>query len=49
LYWRFIDRHRDFFIKNPRMGVMVNSYDKMDADKRNRLSVAAEQFLKQLN
>lgn len=49
LYWRFIDRHRDFFLKNPRMGVMVNSYDKMDADKRNRLSVAAEQFLKQLN
>lgn len=49
LYWRFIDKHRDFFLKNPRMGVMVKSYDKMDTEKRERLSVVATSFLEGLN
>ena len=49
LYWRFIDQHRDFFLKNPRMGVMVKSYDKMDAGKRERLSFVASTYLKGLN
>lgn len=49
LYWRFIDKHRDFFLKNPRMGVMVKSYDKMDSEKRARLSLSAETFLEGLN
>ncbi len=49
LYWRFIDRHRDFFLKNPRMGVMVKSYDKMDTEKRERLALAANTFLKGLS
>jgi deoxyribodipyrimidine photolyase-related protein len=49
LYWRFIDKHRDFFLKNPRMGVMVKSYDKMDAGKRDRLSAVATNYLEGLN
>ncbi|MFN6047942.1 MAG: FAD-binding domain-containing protein, partial [Bacteroidota bacterium] len=49
LYWRFIDKHRDFFLKNPRMAVMVKSYDKMDTEKRERLSAVANQFLEGLN
>lgn len=49
LYWRFIDKHRDFFLKNPRMGVMVKSYDKMDAGKRERLSLVATNYLDGLN
>lgn len=49
LYWRFIDKHRDFFLKNPRMGVMVKSYDKMDTEKRERLSMAATKYLDRLN
>ena len=49
LYWRFIDRHRDFFLKNPRMGVMVKSYDKMDTEKRERLALAANTFLEGLS
>jgi deoxyribodipyrimidine photolyase-related protein len=49
LYWRFIDKHRDFFLKNPRMGVMVKSYDKMDTEKRERLSVVATNYLEGLN
>lgn len=31
LYWRFIDRHADFFRSNPRMAVMVGMRDKMGA------------------
>jgi deoxyribodipyrimidine photolyase-related protein len=49
LYWRFIDKHRDFFLKNPRMGVRVKSYDKMDTEKRERLSAVATSFLEGLN
>lgn len=49
LYWRFIDKHRHFFLKNPRMGVMVKSYDKMDIEKRERLSAVATSFLEGLN
>jgi deoxyribodipyrimidine photolyase-related protein len=29
LYWRFIDRHRDFFESNPRMKVMTGQLDRM--------------------
>jgi deoxyribodipyrimidine photolyase-related protein len=31
LYWRFVDRHADFFRSNPRMSVMVGMRDKMGA------------------
>ncbi len=31
LYWRFVDRHADFFRSNPRMAVMVGMRDKMGA------------------
>ena len=30
LYWNFIDTKRDFFLKNPRMSMMVSLYDKKD-------------------
>ena len=48
LYWRFINRHRAFFLKNPRMGVMVKSYDKMAVEKRQAMHLRAEHFLAQL-
>ena len=31
LYWRFIDRHREFFAGNPRMSAMVAQCDRMGA------------------
>ena len=49
LYWRFINRHRAFFLKNPRMGVMVKSYDKMSVEKRQAMHLRAEHFLAQLH
>jgi deoxyribodipyrimidine photolyase-related protein len=45
LYWRFIERHQDFFKVNPRMSVMVNQLNKLDSSRRDRIKFAAEQFL----
>ena len=35
LYWRFINKHRDVFRKNPRMSFMVSAFDRMPDEKRN--------------
>lgn len=48
LYWSFIDRHRSFFLKNPRMAVMPRSFDKMDKAKRQRLLGLAGELKDQL-
>ncbi|WGW04770.1 cryptochrome/photolyase family protein [Tropicibacter oceani] len=34
LYWHFLDRHRDRFSGNARMGNMYRTWDRMDEDKR---------------
>jgi deoxyribodipyrimidine photolyase-related protein len=34
LYWGFIDRHRSFFLKNPRLSMMVKTFDRMDKAKK---------------
>ena len=48
LYWRFIHVHRDFFLQNPRMGVMVKSFDRMSEEKRSLLLQRAETYLNSL-
>ena len=48
LFWRFMDNHRDFFIKNPRMRMLVSTFDKMEGEKKNKLLSAAEIFLDKL-
>ncbi len=48
LYWRFIDRHRDFFAGNPRMSVMVRQLDKMGAKLHEHHKVA-DRFLDSLH
>ncbi|NDF15109.1 deoxyribodipyrimidine photolyase [bacterium] len=45
LYWSFIERHRDFFGKNPRLSMMVKLLDKMDAGKKKTLFRAAKEFV----
>ncbi|MFN4007064.1 MAG: cryptochrome/photolyase family protein [Chitinophagaceae bacterium] len=49
LFWRFMHVHRTFFTKNPRLGMLVNTLDKMDATKRNIHLTNAERFLQQLD
>jgi len=47
LYWRFIDRNRKFFLKNPRLSMMVRIFDKMKLDRKKLILSEAEKFIKQ--
>ena len=46
LYWRFIDRNRKFFLKNPRLSMMVRIFDKMKTDRKKLILSAADKFIK---
>ena len=48
LYWRFIDKHRDFFSSNYRMSMMVKLFDKMDKEKKKRIFTKANEFIKKV-
>ena len=48
LFWRFMHTHRDFFLQNPRLGMLVRSFDKMSDIKQKVHINNAEQFLKSL-
>lgn len=45
LYWRFIERHRDFFESNPRLALMPRALDRLDVDRRERIFGKAAAFL----
>ena len=47
LYWRFIDRNRKFFLKNPRLSMMVRIFDKMKTDRKKLILSAADKFIKE--
>jgi deoxyribodipyrimidine photolyase-related protein len=48
LFWRFMDKHREFFNRNPRMGMLVRIFDKMSAEKKEAHITHAENFLENL-
>ena len=45
LYWGFIEKNRDFFASNPRLGLMVRSLDKMNKERKNAIYRAADEFI----
>ena len=45
LFWRFMDTHRGFFKKNPRLGMLVSMFDKMPQEKRYQHIKNAENYL----
>ena len=47
LYWRFIDKNRSFFLKNPRLSMMVRVFDKMKLDRKKMILAEAEKFIKE--
>ena len=49
LFWRFMDVHRDFFLSNPRLGMLVRTFDKMEQTKRSSHIETAEKYLESLN
>ena len=48
LFWRFMDKQRDFFIKNPRLRMLINTFDKMDPIKKENHLINGENFLKSI-
>ncbi|MEO3402366.1 cryptochrome/photolyase family protein [Mucilaginibacter sp. CAU 1740] len=49
LFWRFMHVHRHFFQQNPRLGMLVKTFDKMPAEKQKEHLQNAEKFLDQLD
>nr|WP_214447264.1 cryptochrome/photolyase family protein [Flavihumibacter rivuli] len=49
LFWRFMHVHRDFFLSNPRLGMLVKTFDKMPEEKKQKHLRIAENFLQQLD
>lgn len=45
LYWRFIERHRDFFSSNNRLALMPKALDRLDSKRKQLIFGAAEAFL----
>ena len=48
LFWRFMHVHRDFFLQNPRMAMLIRSFDKMTPEKQLLHIQTAESYLNEL-
>jgi deoxyribodipyrimidine photolyase-related protein len=49
LFWRFMHEHRSFFLKNPRLGMLIGTFDKMSSDKKECHLKNANHFLQNLD
>ena len=49
LFWRFMHEHRSFFLKNPRLGMLVGTFDKMSPEKQAAHLQKANDYLKTLD
>jgi deoxyribodipyrimidine photolyase-related protein len=45
LFWNFMNKQRKFFLTNPRLGMLIKTYDKMSIEKRAKMSEIATNFL----
>ena len=48
-YWSFFNRHRDRLKKNPRVGMMYRTWDRMKEDDKNEILKQADKYQKDLN
>jgi deoxyribodipyrimidine photolyase-related protein len=44
LYWSFIERHKKFFLQNPRLSMMARTLEKIGPEKKTRIYQAADQL-----
>lgn len=49
LFWTFMDKHRDFFLNNSRLGMLIRTFDKMNQEKKEMHFKNAKQFLNELD
>ena len=47
LYWRFIEKNKNFFLKNPRLSMMVRVLDKMNLERRKKIIDLANRFIEE--
>jgi deoxyribodipyrimidine photolyase-related protein len=45
LFWNFMHKQRKFFLTNPRLGMLIKTYDKMSAEKKENIAQKAVQYL----
>ena len=45
LYWKFIEDHKDFFLKNYRLAMMAKLLEKMDSVRKKRIFFKADEFI----
>jgi deoxyribodipyrimidine photolyase-related protein len=48
LYWQFIEKHKDFFLKNPRLSMMARNVEKMKDERKKLIFSEAEKLRKKL-
>jgi deoxyribodipyrimidine photolyase-related protein len=49
LFWRFMHIHRDFFLQNPRLGMLIKSFDKMPKEKQDKYIKTAVDYMLELD
>ncbi|MEM7103888.1 MAG: cryptochrome/photolyase family protein [Bacteroidota bacterium] len=49
LFWRFMHLQRDFFLQNPRLGMLIRTFDKMPGEKQKSHLDTANQYLATLD
>jgi deoxyribodipyrimidine photolyase-related protein len=45
LFWHFMNKHRSFFLSNPRLGMLIKTYDKMSEEKKEQIKKLSESGL----
>jgi len=48
LFWRFLHVNREFFVKNPRLNMLVRNFDKMNPEKQQAHMKTAGKFLESI-
>lgn len=49
LFWHFMDKQRTFFLSNPRIGMLVHTFDKMSEEKKMVHLNAAHTYLQKID
>lgn len=48
LYWRFVSRHEDLFVGNPRSAMAVRTWQRFSADRQAELIASADAFIERV-
>lgn len=48
LYWRFIEKNKKFFLRNPRLSMMVRTVEKMDQKRKKHIYTEADKLIQKL-